>query len=114
MIKVSFSRNEENQSITLKVNGHAGQASMGQDIVCASASILAYTVAQTLRYIHAQGGLKKKPVLKLDNGNALITCQPTEEYFGEVLQTYFVAEVGYNLLASNYPQFVELTMFGEA
>lgn len=114
MIKVSFSRDEGSKSITLKVDGHAGQANVGQDIVCASASILAYTVAQTLKYIYAQGGLKKKPHLKLGSGNALITCQPKDDYFGEVLQTYFVAEVGYNLLAHNYPQYVELTMFGEA
>lgn len=111
MIKISFSRDGE--TISLRVNGHAGQAEMGQDIVCASASILAYTVAQTLQYIDAQGGLKERPHLNLKSGYAEIICKPTEEYAGEVLQTFFVAEVGYTLLAHNYPQYVELKMFGE-
>ena len=111
MINVSFSRDDE--TISMRVNGHAGQAEMGQDIVCASSSILAYTVAQTLQYIEARGGLKKKPHIKLNSGYAEIICKPTEEYAGEVLQTFFVAEVGYTLLAHNYPQYVELKMFGE-
>ena len=111
MINVSFSRDAE--TISLRVNGHAGQAAMGQDIVCASASILAYTVAQTLVYIDAQGGLKTRPRIKLKNGNAEIICKPTDEYAGEVLQTFFVAEVGYTLLSHSYPQYVDIKMFGE-
>ena len=114
MIKVTFAHDKEIGIIGLKVEGHAGQAEKGKDIVCSAASILAYTIAQYLNYVHAQGGLQKKPRIKLDDGNTVIAAKPTEKYEGEVLNAFFVAEVGYSLLAKNYPQYVELNMFGEA
>ena len=40
MLKVTFEQKEN--KLTLKLEGHAGQADIGHDIVCASASILAY------------------------------------------------------------------------
>lgn len=113
MMKVSFNREKERNLISLKIKGHAGQDEYGKDIVCASASILAYTVAQYLHYIHEKGGLDKEPLIILEEGNALIVAKPTEEYEGEVLNAFFVAEVGYSLLQQTYPQYVELNMFGE-
>ena len=114
MIKVTFSHEKDIGVIALKVKGHAGQAEKGNDIVCSAASILTYTIAQYLKYVYKQGGLQKKPVIKLNDGDSLIVAKPTEEYEGEVLNAFFVAEVGYSLLAHNYPQYVELNMFGEA
>lgn len=113
MIKASFEK-VDNEFISMRVEGHAGQADKGKDIVCASASILAYTVAQTLTQMHKQGWLKKKPNLTLTEGNSLITCRPKPEYFDECLMVFFVAEVGYHLLATNYPQYVAVELFGEA
>lgn len=114
MIKASFFRQEDTDAIVLKVEGHAGQAEKGHDIICSAASILAYTIAQYLQYVHKQGGLQKKPHVAIKDGDAFIVAKPTEEYEGEVLNAFFVAEVGYSLLAQNYPQYVELNMFGEA
>ena len=114
MIQATFKRNEENNAIIMKIKGHAGQDNTGHDVVCASASILAYTVAQYLQYAHDRGGLQKKPHIVLNDGDALIVAKPTKEYEGEVLNAFFVAEVGYSLLAHNYPQYVKLKMFGEA
>lgn len=114
MIKVAFAHEKDTGTIILKVKGHAGQAEKGKDIVCSAASILTYTIAQYLNYVYKQGGLKKKPNIKLNDGDSLIVAKPTEEYEGEVLNAFFVAEVGYSLLAKNYPQFVELNLFGEA
>ena len=114
MIKVTFAHQKEIGTIVLKVEGHAGQDNTGHDVICSAASILAYTIAQYLQSIHEQGGLQKKPRINLKNGEALIVAKPTQEYEGEVLNAFFVAEVGYSLLAQNYPQDVELNMFGEA
>ena len=113
MIKATFTRDDESKALILKVKGHAGQDTTGHDIVCAAASILAYTVAQYLQYVHDRGGLQKKPHIVLNDGDALIVAKPTQEFEGEVLNAFFVAEVGYSLLANNYPQYVELKMFGE-
>jgi uncharacterized protein YsxB (DUF464 family) len=114
MIKATFERQKEIDTIVLKVEGHAGQNIKGKDIVCSAASILTYTIAQYLQYVHKRGGLQKKPRIAIKDGDALIIAKPTEEYMGEVLNAFFVAEVGFSLLAQNYPQYVELKAFGQA
>ena len=114
MVKATFKKDKDSNAIIMTVKGHAGQDTTGHDLVCASASILAYTVAQTIKYIESQGGLRKKPRIDIKDGDARIVCKPTDDYFAETLHTFFVAEVGFSLLASNYPQYVELDMFGEA
>ena len=87
---------------------------MGQDIVCASASILAYTVAQLVKDMYAQGKLKKKPTILLKKGSSSVTYTPKSEYYEECKHCLYVVQTGLNLLAHNYPQYVTLTMFGEA
>ena len=114
MITASFTYQKEAGTIVLKVNGHAGMNTKGHDIVCSAASILTYTIAQYLEYVDKQKGLRKKPKINIKDGDAFIVAKPTEKYMGEVLNAFFVAEVGFNLLAQNYPQYVELKMLGEA
>lgn len=114
MIKVHFERQKEIDTIILKVEGHAGFDDKGHDIVCSAASILTYTIAQYLEYAHKRGWLQKAPRITINEGDALIVAKPKEEYMGEVLNAFFVAEVGYHLIAQNYPQFVELKMLGKA
>ena len=46
MITVTLNRKAE--TLSLCVTGHAGFASMGQDIVCAAASMLAYALSSRL------------------------------------------------------------------
>lgn len=113
MIKASFEK-EEGKYLSLLVEGHAGQAEKGNDIVCSAASILAYTLGQTLTQMDKQGWLKKKPHINLKEGKGLITCIPQKEYFDECLMAFFFAEVGYSLLSNNYPQYVSVKVFGEA
>ena len=113
MITASFEKSE-GKFINLSVIGHAGQAEIGKDIVCSAASILMYTVAQTLKQMHKQGWLKKKPHINLTEGRGVITCVPKKEYYEECLMVFFVAEMGYTLLAKNYPQYVAIKPFGEA
>ena len=114
MIQASFKRDEKSKAIIMQVKGHAGQDDKGHDIVCSAASILTYTVAQYLTYVHKQNGLLKEPHIDIKDGDATIVAKPIEKYEGEVLNAFFVAEVGYSLLAHNYPQYVELNMFSEA
>ena len=113
MVNAEFFTNQESGSITLKLTGHAGQAKKGEDIVCASASILAYTVAQALQFMYEQNELQKKPRIKLEEGDTIIVAKPKAESYAEALHTFFVAQVGYHLLAHNYPQYVSLSSFGE-
>ncbi len=112
MIQVRFEKDGKN--IILTVQGHSEQAQMGQDIVCSAASILAYTVAQTVTDMGESGKLKKKPHIRMDSGDAVVTCKPTKQYYGEALHVFKVAQTGYELLAHTYPDYVRLTTFGEA
>ena len=111
MIQAAFFTDKSSGSISLKVRGHAGAAEKGNDIVCASSSILAYTVAQAMEYMYAEGGLRKKPRIEFADGDATIVAKPKDDSYAEALHTFFVAQVGYSLLAHNYPQYVELKPF---
>ena len=112
MIKVRFEKADKNLILTVK--GHAGQAEHGSDIVCSAASILAYTVAQAVARMQEGGKLKKKPTIRMEAGDTAITCKPTKQYYAEALHTFSVIQLGYDVLHHNYPDYVQLTKFGEA
>ena len=114
MITVNLAQDDVKRTLSLKLSGHAGQAEIGQDIVCASATILAYTVAQIVKVMESNKELTRKPVIKLKKGDIEISCRcKTDEGYAKALHTYFVAQVGYSLLTHNYPQYVALNSLGE-
>jgi uncharacterized protein YsxB (DUF464 family) len=114
VITVNLTQDGEKKTLSLRLKGHAGQAEVGHDIVCASATILAYTVAQIVKVMESHKELTRKPTIKLKKGDIEITCRcKTDEGYAEALHTYFVAQVGYSLLAHNYPQYVALNSLGE-
>ena len=94
--------------LSLRVEGHAGYAEVGQDIVCASASILAYTVAKMVSDAHDNGWLTESPSISIEIGHMFVVCEPTDERYSEIRHIYTVASEGYALLAQNYPQYVRL------
>ena len=108
MIKIHFWQEKDKGSIHMKVKGHSNTAPKGQDLVCASATMLVYTVAQAMTFMYEQGQLKEKPKVKIREGNAVIIAKPKEDYLAEVLHTFWVAQCGAHILASNYPGFVSL------
>lgn len=108
MVKIHFWQEPDKGSIHLKVQGHAGLAPRGEDLVCASATMLVYTVAQALVFMHEQGQLEEKPRIKIREGKAVVVAKPKEAYFAEVLHTFWVAQCGAHVLACNYPEAVSL------
>ena len=65
MITAKFYLKPSNGSIHMTLKGHAKAAPYGEDLICASATMLAYTVAQAVQFMHEQGKLKKKPKICL-------------------------------------------------
>lgn len=110
MLKAIF-ENKDNK-LTLKLEGHAGQAEAGHDLVCASCSILAYTVAKLIKAAEDTGDLKAPAEIILESGDSLIVCEPKEDSYRVIFGVYMYALVGYDLLAKNYPQYVDLEQFG--
>ena len=108
MVKIHFWQEKDKGSIHLKVKGHAGTAPKGEDLVCASATMLVYTVAQAMSFMHEQGQLEEKPHIKIREGKAVVVARPKEEFFAEALHTFWVAQCGAHLLAKNYPEAVTL------
>ena len=106
MIQVTFTETPEKLSLRLK--GHAGYAEHGKDIVCASASSLAYTVAQYVKYEDSEGNLKAPSEIKLESGDSVVSCEPKEETLKWLWDAYQFAKMGFLILAQNYPQYVRL------
>lgn len=112
MIHAVFELNDKFDTICLRVNGHAGSAQYGHDIVCAAASILTYTLAQIALILDNDRKLRREPKTKLADGDTVITIRPKREYYDEALYAFYNCEVGFTLLAQNYPDFVKVTPFG--
>lgn len=102
MIKVTFT--ERGKNLSLRLEGHAGYARRGKDIVCASASILAYTLAYIVDSID-----EVETAINLKSGDAAIECRcKDEQTYARVADAYNYTKSGYALLAQNYPQYVSL------
>lgn len=114
MINASFKYQKEQGMVSMHIEGHSGQAEKGNDLICCGASMLAYTLAHYVRYIEKVDGLTEKPIIEIEDGYMHVEVKATEKYIAEVLNAFFVAEVGFTLLAQNYPQYVNIKMFGEA
>lgn len=113
MIVAKFSMDEAKKKASLRLSGHAGYSDIGTDIVCASASILAYTLAQMLKGNEARGQCKYPPVIKLNEGDANISVRAKDDNaYSDMLHTFMVVQTGYALLAHNYPQYVAVELLG--
>lgn len=108
MIIAKFYRKPSKGSIHMTIEGHSGAAPAGEDLICASATMLAYTVAQAVQFMSEQGKLKRKPKIDIKDGKATVIATPTDEDYAEALHTFFVGQCGAHVLAHNYPQHVKL------
>lgn len=113
MIYVKLEENPKKQLIRLRMKGHSGQAAEGRDLVCAAASVLTYTAAQAVSYLFADGKLCRKPKIELSKGEAHVLLHPKKDYYDEALYTFYVLQLGYGLLAKNYPENLKLSAFGQ-
>lgn len=108
MITAKFYVKPENGTIHMEIKGHARAAPKGEDLICASATMLAYTVAQAVQFLWENGKLKKRPKIHITDGRAMVIAMPKEDGYAEALHTFWVAQCGFHVLCHNYPRFVEL------
>lgn len=95
----------------LQLSGHAGYAPAGSDVVCAAASMLAYTAAQEVLRVESGGKLREKPHIVLDKGNSEVSCEFAGNALCEAKILYRIIKSGYALLAANFPDHVKLSVF---
>ena len=88
----------------MTMEGHARNAEPGHDLVCASASILAYTLAKNVLKLAAGGQIRLSPVVKLEEGNAEICVTPKSGFQSVVTLIFDSVCTGFALLANDYPE----------
>lgn len=98
MIEVTYYR----QYNRVTVKGHAGSGPEGHDLVCAAASALALTLAGNVSYMEAQEAVRNV-IVNLNEGDTEIQCTPYRRYKDSVEQIYRAICVGFELLATKYP-----------
>ena len=98
MIKVVYNRDVN----CVTVEGHARSGEAGHDLVCASASILIYTLASFAKNTQ-KAKQSHKLTLKLDSGDAEVSCKPKKPYKGAITLVFDSICAGFELLARNYP-----------
>lgn len=97
MIQVIYDR----AKCDLKVNGHAGSGEVGHDLVCASTSILAYTLASFVKNMK-EAGQVDDPLITFEKGDVWISCDPPRELKPAVILVFDAICGGFELLARDY------------
>ena len=107
MITAVYHRNYHR--LTLK--GHAESGEVGHDLVCASASILAYTLAATVGNMADARQIKDVKV-ELLPGDASISCKVPNKFKAAVTLIFDSICGGFELLAENYPDNISYEIRG--
>lgn len=94
MTKITIGKNK------IIIDGHAGYGPSGQDIVCASISILTYTLAEALQGIHRCEEIRP--------GYVCIEAFPTKEEEQKVEIIFETIIKGLQLLHNEFADFVQM------
>ena len=76
MIYVTIAEEKCTGRLILQLKGHAGAAPVGEDPVCAAASILTYTAAQFFGCLYAEGKLQLEAVAGDIRDQAVVEYSP--------------------------------------
>lgn len=103
MITARYDRDGEMH--TLSVNGHAGYADKGQDIVCAGVSAIVYALIGWL-----ENNIEAFASIDENNGEVIISCEGDEK----VEAVFYMAAIGIESIMNAYPDHVDIEIVGVA
>ena len=97
----------EAEKTGIRMEGHAGQAETGQDIVCAGASAILYALVYGLDQI---GALDE---CDLESGKAMVSAETGEdgEPTPEARGMLRMAVAGLDLITGKYPEYAHMQKF---
>lgn len=98
----------EDGTCEIHAKGHANYAERGKDIVCASVSILIYTLIESID----ERELSSPPVIEAKAGETLIRVKPKSENRGKICAVFEVIANGFELLQKNFPENVKFRRVG--
>jgi uncharacterized protein YsxB (DUF464 family) len=107
MIKVTYHRDLNRVTMV----GHAQSGEEGHDLVCASASILIYTLASFVENMK-EARQVYNPTAELKEGDALISCDAPNKYKGSITLVFDAICGGFELLARDYPDNISYEIRG--
>lgn len=96
------------EDTALTLQGHAGSAPYGQDLVCAAVSALVYALAQRITDLEKQGALEQPPEICLASGNARISAVAKEKDREKVHEDFRLIYSGLKLLQAHYPEGIQM------
>ena len=99
MIDIKYT--DENGVLGVTIKGHADSAPEGEDLICAMATGLAYTLAQNVK--DERLGLKGRPKIHLNEGDIVVKCRPKDKHREQFELIYGVICKGYRMMAKNFP-----------
>lgn len=95
-------------SRNLRMQGHAGAAPRGQDLVCAGASTLALTLGKAATLMEEEEMLARPALVRLEAGDTAISVLPRREWAASADAVFWTILLGLSRLAKAYPQYVQL------
>lgn len=101
MIEAVYRRKNHRLTIT----GHANSGEAGHDLVCASVSILAYTLSANVENM-VKAKQARDPIINLAEGSANVYCKSKQGYRSVVTLVYDTVCAGLELLAKHYPDYI--------
>lgn len=100
MIRVSI----DPAALEFRMDGHAGYAPEGQDIVCAGASMLA---AALFEYVMCMTDENERDSCEMESGHAALdVCTNDAELMRMCRHAFETIQKGFELLANRYPDYV--------
>lgn len=106
MIRAYFT--EDKGELELTIDGHAGYAEHGKDIVCAACSGITYALLAYLEEHSDEVTDVAGPVV--ESGCFFISCKGTER----VATAFHMAVLGLRKIGSQYPDYVTIQYSGQA
>ncbi len=103
MIRVRYTPDK----FRVTVEGHAGSAERGRDLICAAVSTLVLTLAENVARMKKAGWLEGHGV-EIMAGKARIQCLPREEWTGAAEVVFGAVFAGFELLGRKWPEFVKV------
>lgn len=95
----------DSKNLELNIEGHAGYAEKGKDIVCSAVSILFYTLVESLE----SSGFLVKPLEKeVRDGSVRLMVHGKGAFTANIQLMFWQTMNGFELLANDYPDYVKL------
>lgn len=94
--------------LCITIDGHANYAPKGQDLVCAAASILTMTLADTINGLNHDMLFDANIDIPVEKAHAKIEAFPKEYAWPYVYITYQTICNGLQLLEKTYPDFINV------